>query len=154
VRFDRVLFRLHDQPTIIVRQLTQHRGEVNIAVTRNGEHAGDDGIEEAPVAITGLLHDRLAHVLAVDMCDAGAVSPGEADRIDASEGGVARVEQQLYRRSGGRHEAVDVGAGLYDRAHVVMVGESDALRGDGVGQFRQPGGERQPRGIRHDRPAR
>jgi len=88
------------------------------------------------------------------MRDPCAMLPGQGHRIGAGKHGVSRVEQQLHRWSGRRHETVDVGAGLHDRAHVVMVGERDAFPGNGVGQFGQLRCERVPLGIRNDRTVR
>ncbi len=51
-----------------------------------------------------------------------------------------------------RHEAVDVGGGLDDRAHVVVVAHLHALLGGVLRQSLVAGGETLPLGVGHDRP--
>ena len=49
--------------------------------------------------------------------------------VPAAEEAVAGVEQELCRRAGRGHEVVDLVRGLDDGAHVVVVGEGEALGG-------------------------
>ena len=50
----------------------------------------------------------------------------------------------MHGRLGRRHEGVDVGLGLHDRAHVVMIAELQTFVGDAAREFRHPRAERRP----------
>jgi hypothetical protein len=78
-------------------------------------------------------HDRRADVLGVDVADAAHVLACQFGRVAAAEEGMAGVEQELRRRAGRLHEAVDLVRRLDDGAHVVVIDERQALRGGELG---------------------
>ena len=47
--------------------------------------------------------------------------------VAATKGAMARVEQQMRGRACGGHEGVDLLGRFHDRAHMVVIGEGDAL---------------------------
>jgi len=57
------------------------------------------------------------------------------------------VEQQADAAAGRRHQAVDVGRGLDDRPHVVVIGEADAPFRQAIGHLGEASAEIAPISI-------
>ena len=150
-----VLLGLDDEPAgvAVLGGDLQHRleGDAALGVARHGEGAAAHALEEGEVLLADLPHDLGADVLGVDVGDAVHVLPRHLGRVGAAEGAVAGVEQEPGVRAGHRHEAVDVGGGLDDRAHVVVVAHLHALLGGEARQLLVAGGEALPLGVGHDR---
>ena len=76
----------------------------------------------------------LARVLAMDVHDAADVAPEKRDRIAAREDAMAAIVEQADGAAGMRHQPVDLGLGLDERAHVVVEGHADAELGHALGE--------------------
>ena len=77
------------------------------------EHAGVDGLDERPVLVVGLLHERLVHRLDVHVRDALGVLAAQLHRVAVAVDDVAGVEAEADVLGVGRLEdAVDVVGGL------------------------------------------
>ena len=111
-------------------------GEVDRAVAGDGEHAGQEGVEEGALGSLGLLHLLGTHVLEVDVLDAVDGGLQQTHDVAVTHVGVAGVEQEGdLGRVGQLHEADGLLLGLDDRAQVVVV---DELQTVGVGDVAQP----------------
>src|SRR5882724_7004588 len=140
-RLDRVLLGLDDGPAAVadVGEQLRERREIDPAVARYGEDAGQHGVEEAPVLGLRVLEHLEADVLAVDMVDAVGMPLRHPQWIAAGIGDVAGVHEQPDRRTGVGHQQIDLGLGLDDRAHMVVIGHGHAALGHVLGQDGQLG---------------
>jgi len=128
-RFGRILLRLDNEPAVVICCLerSEHCGKIDRAVTWHGEDAIEHGVEKALIGGAHAGQHTRPDILAVDMVDARSMPPRNIGRVGAGKGQMPGVEQQTDAAAGRRHQAVDVGRGLDDRPHVVMIGEADTL---------------------------
>src|SRR5260370_211907 len=61
--------------------------------------------------------------------------PWDIGRIGAGKGQMPGGEQQTDAAAGRRHQTVDLGRGLNNRPHVVVIGEAEAPFNQAVGQL-------------------
>ena len=121
IGFHRILLSFNDDPAAITLEFLQHPNIVDHAVARNRINTGQHAVEERPVFAVRLPHDILADILAMHMADARLVMTCQTCRIAAAPGGMAGIEQEVHRIAGRFHEAIDLGFGLHDRAHMMVV---------------------------------
>src|SRR5450631_3350943 len=85
----RVLLGFEHHPAGITAQFLEDADIVDDAVARHGIDAefgalAENRIEETPVAGARFFHFRLAHILAMDVADAGPVTPRQRGGVGAA----------------------------------------------------------------------
>ena len=144
-----VLLGLDDHPAGIARQLAEDGGD-NRPCRRRARcrhrvrTLPSTASRKLQSSRRALRHHVAAHVLGVDMADAGTIAAGERSRVGAAPGRMAGVEQEMRGLAGGRHEGVDIGLALHDGAHVMMVDQPHALGERTLGDLGRCGGRTRP----------
>ncbi|MOA16857.1 hypothetical protein D3C78_1370890 [compost metagenome] len=89
----RVLLSLQHGPAIIAAsgQLSDNWGKINAAVARNCENALTNAGDEVCAALAGLLQNRIANILQVNISDSAVMLAEQSKRISASIIGVACI---------------------------------------------------------------
>ncbi len=126
-----VLLGLDHEPALVagIPERAQHRLEVERAVARHREDAVDHALQKAPVALACLGNHLGTHILAMHMRHARHMFFQQRRRIGrAAVVGMAGIEQQKdLARIGQRHQAVHILRGFHLGAHVVVIGQPDAV---------------------------
>src|ERR1700722_12500269 len=113
-RLLRVLLGFEHDPAGVAPQFLEDCDIVDDSIARHSIDAevralAEDRIKEAPVAGLRLLHLLISYVLAMDVADAGLITPRKIGWVCAAPGRVTGVEEKIRRRLGMGHESIDVG---------------------------------------------